>query len=157
MNIDENDFFKQVTCKLCGTLDKELKLPGTPVLAPGALERLKTYRWPGNVRELENVIERELILSQTTIPGRSLTFQQLHFISPEHEKTVPGGRNTDLLRLDEVLTAHFGHVLELTKGKIYGPGGAAQLLDIHPDTFRNKLRKLGIPFGRNRLNYQREK
>jgi len=127
---------------------KELKLPGAPVLAPGALERLKTYRWPGNVRELENVIERELILSQTTTPGRSLTFQQLHFTPPEHEKTVPGGRNTELLRLDEVLTVHFGHVLELTNGKIYGPGGAADLLDIHPDTFRNKLRKLGIPFGR---------
>ncbi|MBW2367399.1 MAG: sigma 54-interacting transcriptional regulator [Deltaproteobacteria bacterium] len=127
---------------------KELKLSGSPDLAPGALERLKAYPWPGNVRELENVIERELILSQTTTPARALTFQHMHFIPTEHEKTVPGSRNTDLLRLDEVLTEHFRHVLELTNGKIYGPDGAADLLGIHPDTFRHKLRKLGIPFGR---------
>jgi two-component system, response regulator FlrC len=35
-----------------------------PVLAPGALEVLKSYHWPGNVRELENAMQRALVLSE---------------------------------------------------------------------------------------------
>jgi len=31
-----------------------------------ALQRLQAYHWPGNVRELENLVERAVILSQTT-------------------------------------------------------------------------------------------
>lgn len=42
----------------------ELKLPNTPALARGAIDRLMAYDWPGNVRELENLVERALILSQ---------------------------------------------------------------------------------------------
>jgi len=137
---------------------KELKLYDVPELAPGALERLKAYRWPGNVRELENVMERELILNQTTAPSRPLTFEHIHFTPMESEKTEVVSQYTDILLLDDVLSAHFHRVLGLTKGKVYGPGGAAELLGIHPDTFRSKLRKLGIPFGRDYLNrYGQEK
>jgi two-component system response regulator HydG len=34
--------------------------------ADDALERLAAYHWPGNVRELENVIERAVVLAQTS-------------------------------------------------------------------------------------------
>ena len=125
---------------------KELKLHQTPNLAPGAIERLKAYHWPGNVRELSNVIERELILSQAMIPGQPLTFQHVHFTFPNNENPHPYTQNKQLLRLDELLTNHFQQVLDLTKGRIYGSGGAADILGLHPDTFRHKLKKLGIPF-----------
>jgi len=43
-------------------------------LHPEALERLLQYAWPGNVRELENVIHRELLMSDApTIHMRCLT------------------------------------------------------------------------------------
>jgi hypothetical protein len=32
----------------------------------------------------------------------------------------------------------------MTGGKIHGPGGAAELLDIDAGTFRNRMSKLGI-------------
>ena len=37
---------------------REQKLPASPSLARGAIDRLMAYPWPGNVRELENVVER---------------------------------------------------------------------------------------------------
>src|SRR5581483_4560617 len=37
---------------------------GRRVIAPEALEALKTYSWPGNVRELENVVERLVVTSR---------------------------------------------------------------------------------------------
>jgi DNA-binding protein Fis len=38
--------------------------------------------------------------------------------------------------------------LKLAKGKIQGPGGAAEILSINPNTLRKRMRKLGINFGR---------
>ena len=39
--------------------------------------------------------------------------------------------------------------LEITDGKIHGPGGAGELLCINPNTLRNRMRKLGIPYKKN--------
>ena len=36
----------------------------------------------------------------------------------------------------------------LGAGKINGPGGAGQILGLHPNTLRKRMNKLGIPFGR---------
>lgn len=43
---------------------RELSPPGrAPVLQPGVLEILQSYRWPGNVRELINTIQRAAVLA----------------------------------------------------------------------------------------------
>jgi formate hydrogenlyase transcriptional activator len=34
--------------------------------------------------------------------------------------------------------------LRATRGKVYGPGGAAERLGLHPSTLQTKLRKRGI-------------
>ena len=36
----------------------------------------------------------------------------------------------------------------MTGGKIHGPGGAGEVLGVNPNTLRYKMKKLGIPFGR---------
>jgi DNA-binding NtrC family response regulator len=41
-------------------------------LAPEAMRVLMDYEWPGNVRELENVIERGVVLSSTSVIGFDL-------------------------------------------------------------------------------------
>jgi hypothetical protein len=41
-------------------------------------------------------------------------------------------------------------VLDLTGGKIHGPGGAGEMLGINPNTLRSKMRRLGIPFRKMR-------
>ncbi|MEO8185344.1 MAG: helix-turn-helix domain-containing protein [Deltaproteobacteria bacterium] len=35
-------------------------------------------------------------------------------------------------------------VLERTRGTVEGPNGAAQLLGLHPNTLRSRLKKLGL-------------
>ena len=51
-----------------------------------------------------------------------------------------------LMPLDTVVTDHISKVLEECRGKINGPGGAAEVLQINPSTLRKRMSKLGIQF-----------
>jgi transcriptional regulator with GAF, ATPase, and Fis domain len=128
---------------------KELKIHTPPSIASGTLERLKSYHWPGNVRELENMVERALIQSRGRKDNAYLGFESFSY--PEKEQTIGSLSGTDheLLTLDEAVSQHIRKTLRLSKGKIYGGGGAAQLLGINPNTLRSKMKKLGILFGRS--------
>jgi len=125
---------------------KELKLAERPVLATGAIDRLMAYDWPGNVRELENLVERALIQSR----GGMLSFEPLlaRQVPGGREVTRGAGRNRTLFSLEEINAQHIRQALEMAGGKINGPGGAAQILGLHPNTLRNRMNKLGIPYGR---------
>ena len=105
-----------------------------------------TYSWPGNVRELENVIERAMILRK----DGPLTFDHLVPFSKEVEAPLFQAQKNEPLKLDEVVSRHIQQVLKMTKGKVHGPGGAAELLGINPSTLRNRMNQLGIPYGRQR-------
>jgi transcriptional regulator with GAF, ATPase, and Fis domain len=123
---------------------KEMNLVEIPTLGRGAINQLTAYNWPGNVRELQNIIERAIILSN----GRPLSFPGM--ASPTDIETA-ATRSHDSERfptLNNVMIDHIVHALNLTRGKVGGTDGAAQLLDIQPGTLRARMRKLGIPFGR---------
>jgi DNA-binding NtrC family response regulator len=104
-----------------------------------------SYPWPGNVRELENLVERELIRHR----GGQLTFESVVPLepSPPHGVHDLSAMNS-LVKLDEVMALHIGKVLKMTKGKIHGPGGAAELLGLEPNTLRARMDKLGIQYRR---------
>jgi transcriptional regulator with GAF, ATPase, and Fis domain len=123
---------------------RELKLAAPPVLARGGIDQLLAYSWPGNVRELENVVERALILSR----GEPLTFH--HLLGGKFGDQPPAAvePQSQPLKLDEVVSLHVQRVLEMTKGKVHGKGGAAELLGINPSTLRNRMNQLGIAYGR---------
>ena len=122
---------------------KELKLSAIPALSPGAVEPLMRYHWPGNVRELENVIERALILN----PKGPLTFD---YFNVEKLRQIPTVKKLDdeTDNLDEIISRHIRRVLAKTNGKVSGPDGAAAFLGINPSTLRNRMKKLGIAYGR---------
>ncbi len=133
-----------LTRHLVQVKSRELGLVRPPAIAPGALERLVHYDWPGNVRELQNIVEREIIRFQ----GGMLEFLSL---VPGAERMVSGSSQKkpgllEPVRLDEAMALHIGTVLAFTNGKINGPGGAAQLLGIHPSTLRSRMQKLGISY-----------
>jgi len=121
-----------------------------PNLAPGGLTRLMDYDWPGNVRELENVVERELIRA----PYSSMTFESLQHHAPilapalKTEPAPAGAGSAKYQPLDEVMKAHIIKVLKAAGGRINGPGGAADLLKINPNTLRSRMEKY-------RINYKR--
>jgi len=130
---------------------RELKLRETPDLAPGGIEILMAYAWPGNVRELENVIERALILHR----GEPLRFGELAAVSADKVAAGSGSYGVDTLELDAIVRHHVQRVLELSGGKIHGPGGAGELLGVNPNTLRYKMKKLGIPFRKIEKNRER--
>ena len=98
------------------------------------------------VRELENLVERELILHR----DGPLTFSTILPSSEQKNMPLVGGNSRSLypLNLDEANAVHITEVLKLAKGKIYGPGGAAEMLGINPSTLRSRLDKLGISYRR---------
>ncbi len=137
---------------------RELKIGEPPPLAAGAMDRLLAYRWPGNIRELENVVERELITSSSD----ELSFMILSSVEdtklpdsqtrPDLLTITDDARSAETFVLDEVIAAHMRRVLAHTQGRIEGDGGAAQLMAVNPATLRNRMRKLGIIFGRASRN-----
>lgn len=125
---------------------KELKLASVPSIAPGAIELAMNYRWPGNVRELQNVIERELILN----PQGPLSFEHLgtRTTGPAPLSDSP---SIESYNLDDIIASHINRVLRLANGKINGANGAAALLGVNPSTLRNRMRKLGVNYGRKSM------
>jgi transcriptional regulator with GAF, ATPase, and Fis domain len=123
---------------------KDLKMESLPRLSPGAIDTLMAYDWPGNVRELENVVERAVILSR----GAPLDFRSFSPCSQSAEFSPTLEKKNKTLKLDQLVKDHIQGVLETTHGKIYGPGGAAEILGINANTLRNRMNKLGIPYKR---------
>jgi DNA-binding NtrC family response regulator len=63
----------------------------TPELDPALVEVLLEYNWPGNVRELENLIERLVVLSNTTTLGLEFVPEKMLRVLPG---TAPGDEST---------------------------------------------------------------
>ncbi|WP_319575024.1 sigma 54-interacting transcriptional regulator [uncultured Desulfobacter sp.] len=127
---------------------REMNFYEPPVLAPGTLEQLNSYTWPGNIRELENLVERTLIQSLAKPSGTPLKFTPPAPIPNNKDIKTCADIPEGSLILDNIVRHHIRTVLKLSGGKVQGEGGAAALLDVHPNTLRYKMKKLGIPYGR---------
>jgi transcriptional regulator with GAF, ATPase, and Fis domain len=127
----------------------EMNLSFEPQLSPEAIKQLVEYDWPGNVRELQNVLERALILSK----GAALIFPNLMPKGPENTCADSSVffEDSRFLSMDEMMAKHIYHSLKLSKGKIGGPGGAAELLKMNPSTLRARMKKLNIKINRTPL------
>jgi predicted ATPase/transcriptional regulator with GAF, ATPase, and Fis domain len=116
-------------------LGKEIKQ-----IAPETMQRLVNYEWPGNVRELQNVIERAAILSDGPVLALAPEFRGSTSFTGVAAAPADGGG----LAMDNVTRKHIESVLAQTGGVIEGPRGAARVLNVHPNTLRSRMRKLGI-------------
>ncbi len=103
------------------------------------LQKLMNYGWPGNVRELRHVIERAVILSR----NGSLVIEALS-AEPQSTDATPEVILGPLSSLEEMTRQHILRALEHCNGQIHGHGGAAEILQINPNTLRSKMAKLGI-------------
>ena len=95
--------------------------------------KLKAYHWPGNIRELKNVIERGVILN---IGGL--------FRVPEMLKDSGTKLPADQITLEEMERRFILQTIQKSQGKIYGPGGAAEMLGLNHSTLYSRMKKLGI-------------
>jgi formate hydrogenlyase transcriptional activator len=125
----------------------------TETISAETMERLVRYPWPGNIRELQNVIERAVVLSRGPALelGRDLLPASVRSDAgpaPESLKAESAAERPAPASLtgalEETERAHIVAALERTDGVIEGPRGAAKLLEIHPNTLRSRMEKLGI-------------
>ncbi len=96
-----------------------------------AMAAYQEYNWPGNVRELMNAVERSVIVTQ----GRVLDA----YIPADSDEVA-----CEVLPLAQAERNHILEVLEMTRWRIRGQGGAAQLLGIKPTTLESRMLRLGI-------------
>ncbi len=104
---------------------------------------LVDYAWPGNIRELQNVIERGVVLSKGSILtlGPDLLPTEGSDTSVEDGSTA---ETNDSDSLEEVQRQHILRVLGRTGWVISGPRGAGAILNLHPNTLRSLMNRLGI-------------
>ena len=124
-----------------------------------SMENLLNYPWPGNIRELQNVIERAVVLSASPIlrldrnlipiAASAISIDPPEMVSPEIRQTDLKA-DTSLQTLDEVDRDHIRAVLQHAGGVVDGPKGAARILNVHPNTLRHRMEKLGIKGFRHR-------
>jgi len=95
------------------------------------MDQLKAHPWPGNVRELRNLIERAVIISD----GRKLVVDLPVLMDDQQSK---------LATMEDVERRHMLNVLERTRWRISGKGGAAEVLGLVPTTLHSRMKKLGI-------------
>jgi formate hydrogenlyase transcriptional activator len=119
-------------------------------LSEGDARKLSRYDWPGNVRELQNVIERAAILAQNGRLRIDLPDGPDAPPSPAtprtKEDTRPAIMTSSEMRAQE--RANIEAALAACSGKVFGPGGAAEMLEIRPTTLASRIKVLGIASGR---------
>jgi transcriptional regulator with GAF, ATPase, and Fis domain len=140
------DDIPQLVTHTIARMAKKHHVPAPPVTSED-IESLQRYNWPGNIRELQNVIERAVILSKGVRLRLDAALPSI--AGATSEWTSPSDSASD----DVVLTdrecrdrerANVMRALERTGGRVYGRGGAAELLGINPTTLASRLRSLKI-------------
>ncbi|MTW20604.1 sigma 54-interacting transcriptional regulator [Allochromatium palmeri] len=108
---------------------------GKPIdhVAEDSMQALLDHHWPGNVRELRNLIERAMILAR----GPTLHVALDHALAATTRLTM-----TDTLADNE--RAHILQILEQTRWRIRGAGGAAVRLGLKPTTLESRMKRLGL-------------
>jgi len=120
-----------------------------------SLDLLQSYPWPGNIRELQNVIERSVIMCETENFSVDETWLPKQPVTSE-SKSQSGFPQKLATPEKEMIEA----ALSESGGQVFGPTGAAALLNMPRSTVESKIRSLrinknrfkscaGIPAGRS--------
>jgi two-component system, NtrC family, response regulator HydG len=99
------------------------------------IKELVDYHWPGNIRELEHIIERAVLLAQ----GNLITKLPMTMTSP-----AVGEQDRKIKTMEENEKEYIVDVLKKCNGKIFGKGGAAEMMNVNPSTLNSRIKKLGI-------------
>lgn len=132
------------------------------VAMSNTLEHREVLRLRDRLAEDNRYLQRELLrISGDENIGADLglrrAMRQLRRVAPTESPAPPrfegvgaSALGPAALDLDTAVAQHITRVLELSGGKIHGPGGAGELLGVNPNTLRYKMRKLGLKFRKDR-------
>ena len=120
------------------------KNPATPLISVKKIDKrtvelFRSYPWPGNIRELQNVVERSVIVCET----ESFSVDE-SWLSRRPSATEPKVQ----FDFSEKLAAQEKEMIEAalreTKGRVFGPSGAAAKLRMPGTTLDSKIKSLKI-------------
>lgn len=119
----------------CASAKKPLK-----TLKPDVLEILEDYPWPGNVRELENIVQRLVVMNDSSAITAEHLPQNLLYSSNASQEAIlipENGVNFDS-EMEKIEVAYLTAALRRTAGK---KSAAAALLQIDPQRMKYLCRK----------------
>lgn len=103
-------------------------------ITPEVKDIILNYDWPGNVRELENVIERGVVLSRTDVIDKN----DLPYLGLIKSKDMTPTANLSLKDMKK------NHILNTLIASDWNLNKSAEILGIHRNTLRLKMREYGI-------------
>ena len=118
-----------------------------------SLDLLRSYSWPGNIRELQNVIERSVIMCETENLSLDETWLPQQPLASECKNQSISQKHA--AEEKEMIES----ALRESEGQVFGPTGAAALLNMPRSTVESKIRSLKIKKnsfkGRDRMHSRR--
>jgi DNA-binding NtrC family response regulator len=100
---------------------------------------LQSYPWPGNIRELQNVIERSVLLCET----ESFSIDE-SWLPQQPSPAEPNDQTQLALKLVAQEKNMIEAALTESRGRVFGPTGAAAKLGIPRSTLESRIRSLKI-------------
>jgi DNA-binding NtrC family response regulator len=104
------------------------------------------YPWPGNVRELQNVIERSVIVCE----GDSLAVDE-SWLSRQPLRASPTSQRELRQRVAAEEKQAIEAALTASRGRVFGPSGAAARLGIARSTLDSRITTLKIDKNRFKI------
>jgi two-component system NtrC family response regulator len=105
-------------------------------ITPEVKDIILNYDWPGNVRELENMIERGVVLSRTDVIDKA----DLPYFGLVTDKTLSHVPPASLSLKD----VEKDHILRVLDQNDWNLNKSAEVLGIHRNTLRLKMKEYGI-------------
>ena len=110
--------------------------------SPETLKALMSYDWPGNIRELRNIIERCVVLGDSSsITPKNLPVELSEHSPAEHHGSTRIILTENGLSLEDVEKDLVSQAMEMAKGN---QTKAAKLLNISYDTLRYQVKKFDL-------------
>ncbi len=111
------------------------------------LQVLQSYPWPGNIRELQNVIERSVILCESDIFSIDESWLPLPLPATESKRHIELPRRLEAQEKNMIEEA-----LKASRGRVFGPTGAAAKLGVPRSTLESKIKALKIDKNRFKMD-----
>ncbi|WP_440135463.1 sigma 54-interacting transcriptional regulator [Chitinophaga sancti] len=107
-------------------------------ISESVLKKMMVYKWPGNIRELEHLMERSVLLTKGSV------IEEMPLPTVEKKDWVADVEEAAMKTIAENERDYIIAVLKKCNGRIWGPGAAAEILNLNPSTLKSKMKKLGI-------------